>query len=170
MSRLAAILLSAAVLSGCGTGLQAQTYKETGRSDGTSTNLESLAIRNLHIEPPAADNTHAAGGTATLTGGLINRGSAADTLTSVTTAAAGSVSLVQDGQSVSAVQIPAGGAASAWSAVLEGLTAPARAGSYVAVTLTFTSGGRTTLSVPIHIGDAGLGFREVHQEPYGEGG
>jgi copper(I)-binding protein len=158
------------VLSGCGVGLQAQTYKEQGRSDSASTNLGDLAVRNLHIEAPATGSTHEAAAEAVLTGALVNRGEQADTLASVTTSGAGTVSLMQDGQAVPGIEIPAGGSAQGWTAVLQGLSAPLRSGGYVSVTLSFTSGGRTTLNVPVHIGDGDLDSREVNQEPYGEGG
>lgn len=169
-SRFAAVLLSTALLSACGTGLHAQTYKEQGRTDGTSKDLESVVIRNLHIEPPASGNTHPSGAEAVLTGALINRSEHADTLMSVTSDVAASVSLLQDGKPVPTLSLPASRAVGAWSALLEGLSAPLRAGSYVSVTMTFEGAGRTTLRVPVHIGDAGLGSREVNQEPYGEAG
>ena len=168
-SRLVAVAASAALLSGCGTGLYAHTYQQTGRSDGTSRDLETLALRNLHILPPASGDTHLPGSDAVLTGALVNKGEQADTLTSVTSPAAATVTLTQAGKPVSIVQIPAGGTAGEWTAVLTGVTEPLRAGTYVSVTLTFTSGGRTTLTVPVRLGDgqSGLEDREVHQEPYG---
>lgn len=168
--RLAAVLLTAAVVSGCGTGLQAQTYKESGRSDGTSTDLESLAIRNLHIEPPTSGTTLAAGSSAVLTGSLVNHGDTPETLTTVSTDVAGAVSFTDNGQSSTSITIPAGGSSTEWTAVLNGLNAPIPAGTYISVTLEFTNAGRTTLHVPMQIGDASLGSREVEQEPYGEGG
>jgi copper(I)-binding protein len=170
VSRLAAVVLSAALLSGCGVGLHAQTYKESGRTDGTSTDLEGLAIRNLHIEPPASGNTLPLGAQAVLTGGLVNHTDSADTLESISTDVAGSASFVQDGKAVPSVTVPARGTPGDWRVLLDGLSTPLHAGTYVSVTLTFTNAGRTTLKVPVHIGDGGLGSREVNQEPYGEGG
>ena len=135
MSRVAALVLSAAVLSGCGVGLHAQTYQEKGRGDGTSVDLRSILIRNLHVEAPASGNQLAAGSDAVLTGSIINRGQTADTLTSVTTDAATTVRL--DNFSGGAgfhppegvpIAIPAGGAQNEWSATLTGLTKAVRAG------------------------------------------
>lgn len=169
----AALVLSAAVLSGCGVGLHAQTYKETGRSDGTSVDLDSLVIRNLHIEAPASGSTIPAGSDAVLTGSLVNHGQQADTLTSVTSDAATTVSLTETSASAAPtgqVAIPAGGAATEWKATLSGLTKDLRAGEYVSVTLSFTNGGQSTLKVPVQTGDAGLENREVDQEPYGSEG
>ena len=179
MSRVAALVLSAAVLSGCGVGLHAQTYQEKGRGDGTSIDLKSILIRNLHVEAPVSGNQLAAGSDAVLTGSIINRGQTADTLTSVTTDAATTVSLALNtppgaiprfGDGPVPVVIPAGGAQNSWAATLSGLTKAVRAGEYISVTLSFTNGGQTTLRVPVHSGDAGLGSREVNQEPYGSEG
>ena len=168
--RAAAVLLTATVLSGCGTGLQAQTYKETGRSDGASADLEALAIRDLHIEAPTSGTTLAAGSSAVLTGTLVNHGSAQDTLTAVTSDAASTVTLAQDDHPATSIAIPAGGADSTWTATLTGLSAAASAGSYISVTLTFSSAGQTTLQVPVALGNSNLDSREVNQQPYGEGG
>ncbi len=164
--RLAAVLLAAVALSGCGTGLNAQTYKETGRADSTSTNLETLAVRNLHIEGPSASDVHEVGGEARLLGSLVNRGDTADTLISVTSDSAAAVTLTQDDQPASSIAVDKGRAASNWAAVLQGLSTPLRPGTYVTVTLTFTNAGRTTLQVPVHLGEGDLETREVHQEPY----
>jgi copper(I)-binding protein len=168
-------LLSSALLSGCGVGLQAQTYKETGRNDGSSVDLESVLVRNLHIEPPTSGNTLAAGGDAVLTGTLASRDKATDTLTSVTSPAAASVTLAAGaapavprfGGGPVGLDVPAGGALTDWTATLTGLAQPLRAGEYVTVTLTFANAGQTTLRVPVHSGDGDLGNREVIQPPYG---
>ena len=169
----AALLLSSALLSGCGVGLEAQTYKETGRGDSTSVDLEGVSVRNLHIEEPLQGTTIAAGDAAVLLGTFVSKDGAADTLTSVTTDAAESVVLatVEQNQAVqaSSIAVPAGGVANEWGAVLQGLTAPLRSATYVEVTLTFANAGQTTVRVPVHLGDGELDTREVIQHPYGEG-
>lgn len=163
--------LTVTLLSGCGVGLQAQTYKETGRQDSSSTDLPGLALRNLHVEAPlTTDGVISAGGSAVLRGSFVSTGSTVDTLTAITTDAASSVSLQSGGQPVASVPVLAGQATSDWSATLAGLTRPLRAGSYVTVTLTFTSAGRTTLSVPIQSGDNGLSQRTPAESPAAEGG
>ncbi|MCU1587192.1 MAG: hypothetical protein JWN31_685 [Frankiales bacterium] len=169
----AALLLSSALLSGCGVGLHAQTYQETGRGDGTSVDLESVLVRNLHIEPPTTGTEIPAGGDAVLTGTLASRGGATDTLTAVTSDAASTVVVRSSADVGSAgaqpVSVAAGAANSTWSAVLQGLTKPLRSGEYATVTLTFANAGQTTLRVPVHVGDANLANRETVQEPYGAG-
>ena len=166
--RVAALVMTAAALSGCGVGLHAQTYKEQGRQDGTNVDLESILVRNLHIEAAPAADGHAVGADAVLTGSVINRGKTADLLTSVTTDAATTVLLSENDAPAEGIAIAPGGAAHSWSATLQGLTKPLRAGRYVTVTLSFDKGGQTTLSVPVHLTEGTLENREVNQEPYGE--
>lgn len=156
-------------LTGCGTGLQAQTYKEKGRQDFASVDLDRLAVRDLHLLAPS-NGTIPAGGSATLVGVVVNRGGATDRLRDVSTDAATGVALQVDGKPATGVALPPGSAASTWTAVLSGLTRPLRAGDYITVTLTFADAGRTTLDVPVQNGDNGLGSRTVDQSPYGEGG
>lgn len=169
----AALLLSSALLSGCGVGLEAQTYKETGRGDSTSVDLEGVVVRNLHIEQPLHGTELAAGDDAVLLGTFVSRGGGTDALVSVTTDAAESVVLatVEGDQAVQAdrIAVPAGGIANEWGAVLQGLTAPLHSSQYVEVTLTFENAGQTTVRVPVHLGDGDLDTREVVQHPYGEG-
>lgn len=165
----AAAVLSATVLSACGTGLQAQTYKEIGRQDSARTDLDHLSIRNLYVEGPADDNLLATGKQAVLTGSFVNTGTTDDSLTTLSTDVAGSVALMMDDKSATAIDVPAGGSAGSWTAVLDGLTKDLHAGEYVSVTLTFAHAGRTTLKVPVRAGDNGLKARKPAQDPYSEG-
>ncbi|MGZ6825292.1 MAG: copper chaperone PCu(A)C [Mycobacteriales bacterium] len=163
------VALSAALLSACGTGLHAQTYKEVGRADGASTNLQALQVRNLHIAPPdTAGGTIT--GTATVVGTLVNNGGTADALVSASTDAASSASLTDNGQPATQVAVPANGLApGTWAITLTGLTQPLRPGSYITMTLVFDKAGRTTLQVPVRAGDNGVSGRDQLQDPYGEG-
>lgn len=167
MSRLAALLVSAVLLSACGTGLQAHTYSQTGRQDGVSQDLETVLVRNLQVQPAPTDDPEFPQDIAGVTGALVNTGDRADSLVSVTSPIATDVVLVQGDQQVESISIPAGGTAGEWFAVLEGLSEPLKSATYVDVTLEFTNGGRTTLSVPVQLNVPDLEDREVHQEPYG---
>lgn len=173
MSRRSTALLAAATvtaaLTGCGTGMQAQTYQQNGRQDSAVADIDQLVIRNLHVQGPAA-GVIPAGGEAVLTGSFINRGTAADRLRDITSDLATTVTLTLDGQPVTGIEVPAQGAAGTWTAVLSGLTREVRAGEYIPVTLTFATNGQTKLRVPVQTGDNGLIGREVHQDPYGEHG
>ena len=163
------VVLSAALLSACGTGLHAQTYREVGRADGASTNLSGLQVRNLHVAPPATAGSTITG-TATLLGTLVNNGDTADALVSGSTDAAASVTLNDSGQPATQVPVPAHGISpSTWSATLNGLTAPLRPGSYITVTLVFDKAGRTVLQVPVRAGDNGVSERSSEQVAYHTG-
>lgn len=167
---IAALALSATALSACGTGLQAQTYRESGRQDGGSTNLAGIAVRNLHVTPPLSGSTIGAGGTAVIAGILVNQGKRDDTLLNASTDVASVAALAESGQPVGSVPVPAGATSTTtWSIVLSGLTKSLEAGRFINVTLVFEKAGRTTVQVPIRAGDNGLSSRQPEQNPYGEG-
>ncbi len=166
---LAAAVLSAALLSaGCGTGLQAQTYKARNAAEGTNATAGDLLLRNLGVDsvPGAAG----ADGTtvSAVTGVIVNSGTEADALVSATSPAAGSIQLVTTSGDPS-LPIPAGGSTGAgWSLRLDALTAPLKPGAYITVTLQFAKAPRTTVQVPVRAGKGTLVDREPLQDPYGE--
>jgi copper(I)-binding protein len=164
----AALLSSALLLSGCGTGLQATTYtKELSPRDFDPASVGDLQIRNLGIAPPSSGDTHTAGQTAVLTGAVVNRGTKDDALVAVESSVAGATSLWLNGKTVSEVPVAAGGDAGTWTALLTGLREDLRIGDYVDVTLVFTHAGRLEgAKVPVRIGDTGLGDRDAEQDPY----
>ena len=164
-----ALLLGAALLAGCGTGLQSQTYRENGREDGTVADVggdNGIAVRHLHITAPTAGSEHGVGGTAFLTGGLVNTGGSTDALVGVSSDV-GTVTLLVDGTPTTQVAIPANGAApTTWAVALSNLKRVLPAASYVTVTLEFQRAGRVTLQVPVFAGDNGLTDRPAAQDPY----
>jgi copper(I)-binding protein len=166
-----AVLLSAAALSACGTGLNAVTYKETGRVDGAVADVggrTGIAVRHLHVAPPAEGSVHEPGSTALVLGGLSNGGSTDDALVGVTVTGATGAALTLDGVAVDAVPVPAGKTAdSGWAIRLDGLTNGLHVAQSVEVVLTFAKAGRVTLSVPVLAGDNGLEERHPEQDPYG---
>jgi copper(I)-binding protein len=165
-----ALLLSAALLSGCGTGLHSRTYREHGRQDGAIANVggrSGIAVRNVHLTPPATGSTYGVGSTAFLTGGLVNGSGTADALVGATSDVAGAVTLLVDDTPTTEVAIPAHGAATTtWALALSSLTRPVSVATYVTVTLEFRSAGRVTLQVPVFAGDNGLQNRTPEQNPY----
>lgn len=161
---LAACLLSAS-LTACGTGLEAQNYKPRTPHDSTSATVDKLAIRNLAVQP-GAEGVLDAGGTALITGVIVNSGTEDDALLSATTDAASSAVLQAGGTSES-VALPArGSSGTSWAIALEGLSTALLPGAYIDVTLEFEKASRTTVRVPVRTGDAGLGDREVAEDPY----
>lgn len=160
-------VLTATLLSGCGTGLQNQTYQETGRQDTTHADAGTLAIRNVFIEPPASGNALPKGGTAVLHGDFVNKSDTEDALVGVRTDIAAAAELQLDGQPATSIVIPARGVSDAKATVLlKDLTRDVKVGEYVTVTFTFKRAGATELQVPVHAGDTGLGTREPAQDPY----
>jgi copper(I)-binding protein len=164
-----AALLVALALTGCGTGLQNQTYKERSIRDFDGLTVGSLEVRNLGIDAPASGSVIPADeGTAVVTGSVINTGRTADALTGASSSVAASAQLQVDGTDVSAVPVPAGSdAGTTWAVLLTGLKKDLLAGTYVDITLTFERAGRTEqLSIPVRVGDTGLSDREEAQDPY----
>lgn len=172
VTAVAVALLTAAALSACGTGLQAKTYQAVGRTDGAAVDLggrTGIAVRHLHVEPPASGSVLEAGSTALVVGGLVNGGKADDVLVRATTAAAAATALTVDGVEVTEVAVPSHGTAPAgWAVRLDGLTTGLHVAQSIEVTLEFRNAGRVTLSVPVFAGDNGLADREAAQDPYGE--
>lgn len=168
-SSLVSVGLSAALLSACGTGLEAQTYKETGRSDSGRADLGGLGIRNLHVTPPLSGSSISQDENAVVSGVITNTGDTPDSLTFASSPAAATVTLAEKGDPAAAIPVPAHGrTTTTWSVVMSGLTADLKAGQYVSLTLTFANAGRTTVQIPVRAGDQGLDGREVEQDPYGE--
>jgi copper(I)-binding protein len=170
---LAAIVASAVLAAGCGTGLQAQTYKEKGRRDGATATVggrEGVAVQRLHVTGPRTGSAFAVGDSAFVAGGLINNASTADALVGATSDVSPAVSLLVDGSPVQQVDLPADGAAPAgWSLQLTSLTRAVPAGTYIAVDLQFQHAGKVSLQVPVDAGDNGLSTRTADEDPYKAG-
>jgi copper(I)-binding protein len=169
-SPLLAALAVAGLLAGCGTGLEARTYTETGRTDGATADVggrTGIAVRHLHVDGPTLGSTFDRGGSVELAGGLVNNGTTADSLVGATSDVAASTVLLVDDRPVSAIPVPAlGSAGTAWRIELYPLQRQLRGGQFITVTLSFARAGRVTLQVPVHAGDQGLDDREPEQDPY----
>lgn len=170
---LVAALAAAAVATGCGTGLEAKTYKETGRQDGgfaTIGGRTGIHVQRLLVSGPAVGSSFAAGETAFATGGLVNNGPTADALIGASSDVSAAVTLLVDGQPVQEVPLPAGGVApTGWSLGLTSLSRELRVGTYVTIDLEFQRAGKTSLRVPVEAGDNGLTSRTPEEDPYAEG-
>jgi copper(I)-binding protein len=170
---LIALLASAAVLTGCGTGLEAKTYQETGRQDGAFATIggrSGVHVQRLQVAGPSVGSTFAAGETAFATGGLVNNGTTADALIGATSDVSPSVTLLVDGQPVQEIPLPAGGVAPAgWSLGLTNLSREVQVGTYVTIDLELRRAGKTSLRVPVEAGDNGLTNRTPEEDPYAEG-
>lgn len=93
-SKLVAVAAVAAagalMLAGCAAGQQAQTAQVTPVIDGVNATSGTLGIRDAGIAAPDSSPSYATGGSATLQLDIVNTGTAADTLTTVSSPAAGS--------------------------------------------------------------------------------
>jgi copper(I)-binding protein len=170
---LIAPLACAAVLAGCGTGLEAKTYQETGRQDGAFATVggrTGIHVQRLFVSGPVIGSTFAAGETAVATGGLVNNGTTADALIGATSDVSSAVTLLVDDKPVQEVPIPAGGVAPAgWALGLTSLSREVHVGTYITVTLELQRAGKITLRVPVEAGDNGLTNRTPEEDPYAEG-
>lgn len=166
----AATVLGALVLTGCGTGLQAQTYKKRDQGEVSGANVGGIDLRGLAVAAPSDGGKLAKGGDATLTGVLINGTDQPDTLVSVTSDAATSTVLsAGSATGGTEVVVPAGSLTTdPWSATLRGLTEDLYPGQFVDVTFEFKTAGRVKVSVPVQSGDNGVDTRPT-RDPYREG-
>ena len=161
----AAGLLCLATLTGCGTGLKAQTYQRH-TYDFVNADQGDVAIRNLAVDAPTGSGgVFAQGSTAKISGSFVSQGDQDDTLTGATSSVAGSVTLEQGGRTVTQIPVPSLGAATDWLLALTGTTRELRPGSYVDVTLTFAKAGRTTLQVPVRSNAASGGSPSATSTP-----
>ena len=84
-----AAVVCVALLSGCGTGLQAQTYKARTAGSTVGADVNGLALRGLAIDLNGTDATAAP----QLSGVIVNNGTQDDQLVNATTSvASGSIS------------------------------------------------------------------------------
>ncbi len=141
----AALLL----LTGCGTGLQAQTYLEKSTAESTNDAIGFLAIRNLAVLGPPVGTAWPAGSDAAAKITVVNEGGEEDRLLTASTPAAAAVRVV--GPSPTLTVPPLGTSAPGSGLSLEGLTADLPGGTYIEMTLSFERNGSKTMLVPVQI-------------------
>ncbi|MGI8417149.1 MAG: copper chaperone PCu(A)C [Nakamurella sp.] len=157
---LAAVSLGAALLlSGCAAGQISQTAQEVAAIDGGNATVGDIGVRNALLATPDAAN-YAKGSNVKLLLVLSNDGTAADTLTSISTPAAGSVKLS------GAITLPAQSlvtisADSTASATLTGTTQPLCYGQSIPLSFSFAQAGQLTLNVPIRTPAERTGSRDT---------
>ena len=144
------LLCCALSLAACGTGREAQTYKQRTTADSTNAQVSTVDIRGLQVLAPTAGEVLAKGADAPVTGRFVNNAEADDTLVSATSPAATSVVLTQGGKPVGSVPLPSLTITpGSYGLTLTGLVADLRPGSYVPIELDFAKAGRTTVQVPV---------------------
>ena len=149
LARVAASASVLLLLTGCGTGLRAQTYLEKSTADSTNDAIGFLAIRNLAVLGPPVGTSYPVGADAPMKITVVNEGGEEDRLLSASSPAATSVGVV--GPSPTLTVPPLGPSEPAYGLVLEGLTRELPGGTYVDVTLQFERNGSKTMLVPVQI-------------------
>ena len=165
---LAAALVAPLVISGCAAGQRAQTANEYSVVDGVAANVGAMGIRDAGITAPTAPAGYLAGMNVTLSMTVINNGTSADTLVSVSTPNAAGASIVGPKSAAptkaggaTALVVPANGAvpvgegSGSGTVTLTKLTYRLVSGQSIPVTLTFQSAGPVTVLLPVKL-TAGL--------------
>lgn len=150
-SLLAVVVLPVA-LTGCGVGLNAETYKERTAIDAANQTVGQLALRDVAISPPPTGQQLAAGSDASATLTIVNPGPNPDRLTSVTSDGAASVDLLdRTGQVTQGIDIPAFGSVGPddFSLQIRGLKQALWPAQYLLMTFTFAQNGSRTFHVPV---------------------
>ena len=141
--------LLALALSGCGAGLDAQTYQTRNVGDASNVDLGSLAVRNITVNPPSGGFTHPAGSDVRGVFRVANRSDKPDTLLEITSDAAAEAVVLQDGAPAELV-IPANGSTEGSAGfVLRDLAEDLVTGEYVKLTLRFERAGSLDVLVPV---------------------
>jgi copper(I)-binding protein len=146
----ALVLGLALALTGCGANFEAQTYATRTVADGTNVAVGAIAIRNVTIAPPESGDMHDAGEDVEVFLTLTNDGPDDDQLVEVTSSAARSVEVLEEGSETDELELPRlGTTGNRASLRLVGLTEDLRPGRYVELTLRFASNGEVTVQVPV---------------------
>lgn len=158
-SLLAAVVATIA-LSGCAAGQISQTAQEVASIDGGNATVGDIGVRNALLATPAGPN-YAQGSNVSLLVLLANTGIATDTLTGMSTPAAGQVTLPQSGVPLPGQTNVTVGGEGGTVITLNGLTRALCYGQSIPLTFSFQKAGQLTLNVPIQIPTSRTGTRET---------
>ena len=142
-----------AAVTGCGAGQDPEVYRERATVDAALASVGQLELRNVRIEPPARGGDELTS-EATASLAVVNTGTRADELVSVSTPAATTVDLLDaDGADLDTVPVPPRAALGNTDLriALRTLTAPLRPGQTIEMTFVFRDNGRRTLQVPVGV-------------------
>jgi copper(I)-binding protein len=153
------LLLSTLLLAGCGTGQQTQTSMQLSAVDGAQGQIGPIAVRNAQlVYPKGGEHFYRRGTDAPLTAVIVNTGTTADELTSVSSPAAEVVQI--EGQRTVPGQRTLRAVASSEDATPElsqgqvritlvNLVQDVNPGKTTQITLLFRQAGEVTLQVPV---------------------
>ncbi|WP_196073228.1 copper chaperone PCu(A)C [Nakamurella alba] len=159
-ARIAALALAAGLaFTGCAAGQVSQTADQVAAIDGANGTVGQIGVRDV-LFPETEPGGYATGANVPLLLRVSNEGLAADTLTSVTSTVATSVT-IGGTATVPAQTLTTIDEQSPITLTLEGLTAAIPYGFSVPVTFTFEKAGNVTVNVPIAIPAERTGPRET---------
>jgi copper(I)-binding protein len=147
---LAGLLVAAAVtLTGCAAGQVSQTANQVSGVDGGSGNAGAIGIRNALFATPS-QGLYPKGSDAPVLLWLTNSGTTSDTLASVSSTAASSVTIGGKAMILpqSRMEISA---STPVTLTVKGLTNDLRFGTSIPLTFSFATAGTVTINVPIEI-------------------
>jgi copper(I)-binding protein len=151
-------------LAGCGAGQVTQTDAQVAAVDGANGNAGNIALRDVVVRYPDTGDSYPVGSDIPLYFTIVNQGTVADELMSVTTPVARQVQVrgnttIPAGLSVTNTEDGAAGASSAPSAspldydklsiVLVGINRELRPGPDIEITFVFRNAGSVTIPVPM---------------------
>lgn len=144
----AAVAAFAPVLAACDAGAGAQTSQPYVPTDGDSTVLHNIAIRDVFILGPAPGQSLPAGGPAGMFLTLVNNGAPDRLLDVAAPGTASSVTIPHGAVTLGTGQrVPLVGPVP--QVILRQLTKPLVAGQFVPVILYFQNAGTITLNIPV---------------------
>lgn len=151
--RSAPVIIAAALglvlaVSGCAAGQISQTAQQVAAIDGANASVGQLSVLNVLLETPAAAN-YGPGSTIPVSLVISNHGTQGDTLTGVSSPAAGAVK-IGAGKIALPQQFNVQVNSAADNTIsLEGITRPVCFGQSIPLTFTFAQAGSLTVQVPI---------------------
>jgi copper(I)-binding protein len=144
-----ALALLIPAVAGCEAGNGAPTLEFHAASAGAQTVFNGISITNAFVLGAKTGAAVPAGSSASLFVSLYNGSDSSDTLQSVTSSGAGSISLSGGSVALPANAAPVNLTGPEPQVVLENLTAPLVGGSTIPVTFTFAHAGSVKLQVPV---------------------
>ena len=161
-----------ALLAGCGSGIEPETYKARQLADAVNASVGQIALGNVYLNPTQDGSPHPPGSDVDGVIALINNGQEEDRLVSVRSDAASSVVMLEGTQEVSSPVIPPGKASAVTGFALKGTTRPLAPASYVTLTLQFEKAGTQDVRVPVSTGFESKRTEKsrVHEEEEAEAG
>lgn len=148
-ARTAAVAAGLLLLTGCGSGLRAQTYQQRTVAEATNDAVGNIAVLNLAVLAPEEGTVHEAGSDVPMTVTLVNKGRETDVLQRVTTDAAARVDVVGPSKRFEVPRLDKSDAS--YSLVLRDLTRELNTSEYIEMTLSFERNGSKSMLVPVKV-------------------